>query len=266
VTRVVAVTGAASGIGAATAARLGDAEWRVIGVDLRDADVTADLGAPEGRRAAIAGITKRAGGRLDALVTCAGVGGFPGRSGSQVVSINYFGTVELLSGLRPLLAAADQPAAVAISSNSTTIQPGWPAELADACLAGDEARARALADGGGSLTAYPASKAAVARWVRRNAPGPEWAGAGICLNAIAPGKVETALIAEARADPTMAPLVDAFPMPVGRAGAPDEIAALIAFLLGPDARFFVGSVVFVDGGTDALLRPDDWPALWHLES
>jgi hypothetical protein len=34
----------------------------------------------------------------------------------------------------------------------------------------------------------------------------------------------------------------------------------VAFLLGPDARFFCGSIVFVDGGTDALLRSDDWPA------
>ena len=38
------------------------------------------------------------------------------------------------------------------------------------------------------------------------------------------------------------------------------IAALIAFLLGPDAGFFCGSIVFCDGGTDALLRTNDWPA------
>ena len=52
---------------------------------------------------------------------------------------------------------------------------------------------------------------------------------------------------------------DQFPIPVGRPGDPDEIAAVIAFLLGPDARFFCGSIIYVDGGTDALLRADDWP-------
>ena len=42
-------------------------------------------------------------------------------------------------------------------------------------------------------------------------------------------------------------------------GLAEEIAALIAFLLGAEARFIVGSVMFVDGGTDAQARPDDWP-------
>ena len=40
------------------------------------------------------------------------------------------------------------------------------------------------------------------------------------------------------------------------------LAAFVAFLLGPDARFFCGSVLFVDGGTDAQLRPDDHPQPW----
>ncbi|MBW2245560.1 MAG: SDR family oxidoreductase, partial [Deltaproteobacteria bacterium] len=96
-------------------------------------------------------------------------------------------------------------------------------------------------------------------WVRRNAPTAEWIGAGINLNAIAPGKTETAMIAEGRADPVIGPHMDAFPLPIGRDGQPEEIAALLGFLLGPEARFFVGSVVFCDGGTDALTRPDDWP-------
>ena len=56
--------------------------------------------------------------------------------------------------------------------------------------------------------------------------------------------------------------VDAFPIPVGRKGTADEVAAFVAFLLGPDARFFCGSVLFVDGGTDAQLRPDDFPQPW----
>ena len=42
-----------------------------------------------------------------------------------------------------------------------------------------------------------------------------------------------------------------------------QIAALVEFLLGPDARFFCGSVVFCDGGTDAATRADDVPPPWH---
>ncbi len=45
------------------------------------------------------------------------------------------------------------------------------------------------------------------------------------------------------------------PIPVGRTGRPAEIAALVELLLGPDGGFFCGSVLFCDGGSDALLRP-----------
>ena len=183
----IVVTGSASGMGATTSARLSREGHRVIGVDLKDADVVADLSLPEGRQAAIEGVMSRAGGALDGLVTFAGLAGRPGRPGSLVVSVNYFGTVELLAGLRPLLAQGRDAAAVAISSNSTTCQPGVRVDLVDACLAGDEAAAIALADTIASIDVYPATKTAIARWVRRHAPQPDWIGAGITLNAIAPG-------------------------------------------------------------------------------
>lgn len=261
---VYAVTGSASGIGAATTARLEGQGHRVIGVDLRDAEVEADLSTAAGRQAAIAGITDAAAGSLDGVVPCAGLGPMPDRPGSLIVSVNYFGTVELLEALRPLLAAGDQPAVVAISSNATTCNPGVPADLVDLCLAGDEAGARKRADEVGALGGpYPASKIAVARWVRAKAVSAEWIGAGIRLNAIAPGKTQTGMVDEGEADPTMAPLLDMFPIPLGRAGTAEEQAALITFLLSPEAGFFVGSIVFNDGGTDALLRPDDWPAPWE---
>ncbi len=259
-TRTVVVTGSASGIGAATARRVEAAGDRVVGVDLADADVVADLATPEGRAEAIARVGEVAGDAIDGLVTCAGVAGLTDRPGSLLASVNYFGTVELLDGLRPLLARGDRPAAVAISSNSTTIQPGVPAAVVERCLAGDEAGARAAADDATSLATYPATKLAVARWVRRQAPTEAWAGAGIALNAIAPGKVDTPLLDESRGDRVIGSLVDALPMPVGRSGTPDEIGALVAFLLGPDARFFCGSVVFCVGGTDAQLRADVFPA------
>jgi NAD(P)-dependent dehydrogenase (short-subunit alcohol dehydrogenase family) len=261
-TRTVAITGSASGIGAATTARLRADGARVVGVDLRDADVVADLGTADGRRAAVDGVLAACDGRLDGLVTCAGLAGLPGRPGSLLASVNYFGTVEVLDGLRPALAAGDGAAAVAISSNSTTCQPGVPAAVLDACVAGDEVTARAAADEAGSLATYPATKVAIARWVRRNAVTPAWIGAGVRLNAIAPGMIETPLVEEGRADPQVGPMLDLFPIPAGRPGRPEEMASLLAFLLGAESTFFVGSVVFADGGTDALLRRDAWPAAW----
>ena len=261
-----AVTGAASGIGAATAARLRDDGHDVIAVDLTGAEVVADLATAAGRQAAVDAVGERCGGVLDGAVPCAGLGPIPDRPGSAIVSVNYFGTVEVLDGLRPCLAAAGSAAVVAISSNSTTTAPGVPADLVDSCLAGDERAARDRADALGAMNGvYPASKVAVARWVRRQAVAAPWVGAGIRLNAVAPGMIDTAMVAEGRADATVGPLLDLFPIPLGRPGRPEEIASLIAFLLGPDAGFFCGSVVFADGGTDALLRTDDWPAPWAVD-
>jgi NAD(P)-dependent dehydrogenase (short-subunit alcohol dehydrogenase family) len=260
------ITGSASGIGAATASRLAAAGQRVIGVDVRDADVLADLSTPDGRVSAIAGVTELADGALDGVVTCAGLGPIPTRAGSAIVSVNYFGTIELLRGLRPLLANGTSPAAVAISSNSTTCSPGVPDDLIALCQDGDETGARTRADElGGMGGVYPASKVAVARWVRRHAVTEDWIGSGIRLNAIAPGMIDTAMIAEGRADATVAPMLDLFPIPAGRPGRPDEVAAVIAFLLGADSSLLCGSIVFADGGTDALLRTDDWPAPWDLD-
>jgi NAD(P)-dependent dehydrogenase (short-subunit alcohol dehydrogenase family) len=75
------------------------------------------------------------------------------------------------------------------------------------------------------------------------------------LNAIAPGAVDTPLLQATLADSELGPLVRAFPIPCGRFGRATEIADGILFLLGPAASFCCGSVLFVDGGTDALVRP-----------
>jgi NAD(P)-dependent dehydrogenase (short-subunit alcohol dehydrogenase family) len=256
-----AVTGSASGIGAAVRARLVDAGHRVIGVDRVDADVVADLSTREGRLEAIEAVTAACGGELAGLVTCAGVAGLPGRLASLLVSVNYFGTVEVAEGLREPLAAGSG-GVVAISSNSTTCQPGFSLELVEACLAGDETVAGAVADRAESLVAYPATKTAIARWIRRNATKPEWIGAGVRLNALSPGLVETPLAAEQRNDPTIGPLVAMFPLPMGRGGAPAEIAEAADFLL--HNQFCVGTVLLIDGGTEALLRADAWPTRWEM--
>jgi NAD(P)-dependent dehydrogenase (short-subunit alcohol dehydrogenase family) len=261
--RTVAITGSASGMGAALRERLTSAGDRVIGVDLHDADVEADLGTPAGRADAIARVTELSDGALDGLVTLAGLAGFPERPASLLISVNYYGTVELLAGLRPLLAKGSEPAAIAISSNSTTCQPGLDEALIASCLEGDEEATRALAGEGDSVGTYPVTKTALSWWVRRHAPTPEWAGAGITLNAVAPGAIDTPLLQEGLEHPVMGPAIDAFKSPLGRNGRPDEIAALLEYLLGPNGRFFCGSVIFCDGGMDAQLRSDDWPTPWR---
>ena len=161
-TMVVAVSGSASGIGAALRHRLEEDGHRVIGIDLRDAEVTADLAEPAGRAAAIAGVRAQAGDALGGVVACAGVGPHT-RDWPGIVSLDYFGAAALLAGLRDAVA---QPggAAVAVSSNSSTISPVDEA-IVRACLAGDEAAARTRAAETDGQLAYASAKRALALFV-----------------------------------------------------------------------------------------------------
>ncbi|MBF6446644.1 MULTISPECIES: SDR family oxidoreductase [Nocardia] len=262
----IAVTGSASGIGAAVAAHLEKEGHRVIGVDLRDAEVTADLGTDEGRAHAVAEVSRIGEGRLDGFLPFAGVAAATGRPGGLVVSVNYFGAIALLEGLRPLLRESGNASVVLVSSNSTTTQPLWPVELADACLAGDEERARGIAESFGDLgaiQAYPATKAALAWYARTKSA--EYIADGIRLNAIAPGIIDTPMTQEGSKDALTGEGMKQFlaMTPIGRPGRPEEIADLAAFLLSDKAGFFVGSVIFCDGGIDAAFRGKDWPAVWN---
>ncbi len=249
--RTYVVTGSASGIGAATSKRLQAAGHHVVGVDLHDADVTADLATDAGRRAVVDGVQQVTQGRLDAVIACAGIS-----SGDAVtVSINFFGAVATLEGLRPLLAGSDAPRAATISS--VALLQSLDDDIVDACMQGDEEAAVAAAEGKGVFV-YPSTKRALARWVRRSAPSKAWAGAGIPLNAVAPGVVRTPMTADLLGDPTWKEIVDdAVPMPLGGYAEADEVAAALDWLTSPDNTKVTGQVLFVDGGADAVLRPDD---------
>lgn len=110
--RTYLVTGAASGIGKATVAHLREHGHNVIGADLKDTDISADLATPDGCNQLVDRAHELTDGRLDAVIACAGLAHFVPRT----VQVNYFGVVATLEGLRPLLAAGTDPRAVLLSS------------------------------------------------------------------------------------------------------------------------------------------------------
>lgn len=239
-------------MGAALRSRLEAQGDTVVGIDVRDAEVIADLATVGGRDAMVEAVTTQCGGQLDGLVVAAGI---THDEGPPVVSVNYFGAVATLTGLRSLLVGSPNASAVVVGSNSCSTQPGLPVGLTSLCLAGDEAAARAGA--GDGIGAYGATKLALARWVRRHATTGDWIGAGIRLNAIAPGFIATPMTAGT--EDFVLGLGDVYPIPAARAGTASEIAGLITYLLSPDAAFFCGSVIYMDGGTDAAVRAEDFP-------
>ncbi|MBM6402184.1 SDR family oxidoreductase [Phycicoccus sonneratiae] len=256
--RTYAVTGSASGIGQATAALLRRRGHRVIGVDVRSGDVVADLSTPHGREEAVEGVLDEAGGRLDGVVANAGLA----LPTAATVAVNHFGTVALLEGLRPALVCSRAPRAVATSSMATLLPVHAP--LVDACLAGDEDLALAIAveleargpEAGAVL--YPSSKRALSRWVRREAPTPRWAGCGIPLNAVAPGIVRTPMVADLIAtEQGRDALAGVVPMPLHGYLEAEQVAALLAWLVSEENTHVCGQTVYVDGGCDVVLRGDD---------
>ena len=256
-----AVTGSASGMGAAVAARLRGRGHTVIGVDIKDADVIADLSTPSGRRGAAADVLAACSGTLNGAVMAAGLGPTKGAE-RAITEVNYFGVVEPLQAWRPALACAERAKVVVFASNSTTTVPAVPGRAIRALLAGDAEKAlRAYRMFGryGPPVAYAASKIALSRWVRRNAVTAQWAGAGIRLNALAPGAIMTPMLEEQLATPSEAKVVREFPIPIGGFGDAGQLADWVVFMLSDSADFLCGSVVFVDGGSDAYFRPDDWP-------
>ena len=251
--RNIVITGSASGIGLACAdmfTTLGD---RVIGIDIRDADIIADLSTAEGRTLALSEALRQTNEEIDGLVLCAGVSGMQ-HSGDFTVSLNYFGSVALLDSLHKAMEGRPNACAIGLVSNSSQFDIDYEDELVLTMLAGDEARARELVLAQDRGAGYRLSKHALARAVRHRAI--QWGPTGVRINAIVPGMTQTPMVEALEKDEEVGPYLDLLPIPLGRRGTAEEMAKVIRFMLSDDAAYIHGMMMWVDGGTDAAIRPD----------
>lgn len=235
----VLVTGAASGIGAATARRLHERGWRVWAADLdeqglgrlgpevvgRVMDVTDEVAVES-----LLHDVEEAEGRLDGVAACAGISytapapETPPRTFDEVLNVNLRAVFVLARAALPLLARSSGPSFVAVASELGTV-------------------------GAPGLSAYSSSKAAVINLMRVLAL--ENAAQGIRFNAVAPGGTRTPMLEreQARLGRTLAD--SAANIPLGRLAEPAEIASVVEFVLSSDSSFMTGSVLVADGGYTA---------------
>ncbi len=245
--KVVVVTGAGSGIGAATVRRLHAEGATVIAVDVTAESVSkvvAELGDRSRIEAigldvcdhdaatkAVADVRQRYGA-LHGLVNCAGIKGVgsivdvePDGFG-RVMAVNLEGTINLCQAfVKAVKDDSGDRAIVNISSGAGVL-------------------------GVANRLPYVASKFAVSGITRSMSP--ELGPLGIRVNAVAPGMTKTPFTEYMLQDPAAVERVNA-KHPIGRMGEPEEIAAVIVFLLTKDASFMTGAIVPVDGGQTACL-------------
>lgn len=250
-----AMTGGATGIGGELRRQLVEAGHRVISVDIKEGDIIADLSTKEGRQAAIDGVRELAPDGLDGFIPCAGLPPVA-KPLSLITQVNYFAVVATVEGLRDLL-EKKKGSVVFVSSNSAPMVPTDDAYV-QKCLSGDEEAACSEIETREGHTAYAGSKRAVTLWMRRKVV--EYAAAGVRLNAVAPGITMTPLTDQVFEDEELGGAMKQFgdTVPVGRTAQPADIANVMRYMLSDEASYVCGSVFFVDGGSDAMLRPDDF--------
>ena len=223
--RVAFVTGAASGIGRATAAALRDAGAAVFGVDRDEADgvARADVRDETSVRAAIGSCVKMHG-RIDTLVNAAGITYRAATTDTSVAEwdrvqeTNLRGT--FLCCREAVPAMAREGAAIVNVASQLAIAPT------------------------GARAAYVSSKAGVIALTRSLAV--EWAPR-VRVNAVAPGVTRTPMIDAIERDAATRRSFEAR-IPLGRFAGPEEIASAIVFLASPLASYITGHILVVDGG------------------
>ncbi len=221
------VTGAGSGIGAATAKRLAADGAQVFTVDMAgDVDRIADV-TEAGINAVLVAEAAAALGGLDILVPCAGISAFHPLEGhddnyfDRVMAVNVTAVFRLIRDAVPLLKASSFGRIVTIGSILSRF-------------------------GGAGLVAYGASKHAVLGLTRSVAS--ELGPFGITANCLQPGAIETPMTAPAFRDMPEFKTYWEKKAPLGRLGQAEDIADVIAFLVSDDARFMTGQGFFADGG------------------
>jgi NAD(P)-dependent dehydrogenase (short-subunit alcohol dehydrogenase family) len=234
--KVALVTGAASGIGAATADRFATEGATVVGWDLDGADVAVDVRDEAAIADGLAAIV-RAHGRLDAVVHAAGVAGggpvhlVPAEEWDRVVDINLKGT--FLVGKHAVAAMLTQA--------PVDGERGAIVNIASVeGLAGTE---------GGST--YNAAKGGVVILTKNMAI--DYGRSGIRVNAVCPGFIDTPMLRDVFAMEGMVEVQAdiAAAHQLGRLGRAEEVAAASLFLCSADASFVTGVALPVDGGYTA---------------
>ena len=240
--RVAIVTGAASGIGRATAARILDQGGAVVAVDLREAELGPLMALDKDRRrvATVVGDVTDGETYVRAVAAAEELGGL----NAMVLNAGFVmgGTIESLD-----MDAFDRVIGVNLRGVVLGVRTGLPA-LRRARSPSIVVTASVSGLGGDpGMWAYNTAKGGVVNFVR--AAALELGREGIRVNAVCPGPVHTGMTANILQSPMHEELRRHIPL--GRWGEPEEVAAVLAFLASPLASFVNGAIVPVDGGVFA---------------